>query len=430
MFELIALSTANAQSNTPSAASNIRHVFLIVLENKNFEDTFVTSTQDPYLRETLVHEGALLTQYYGTGHASLDNYISMLSGQAPTPDTVNDCVDPKSSKGNFNDVKEMGLTPEAQVIAQGGCVYPAHVKSLPIQLTEAGIRWKAYMEDMGNDSAREGATCGHPPIGIGTDQTVSAEPPSVSVPGGDAYTSRHNPFMYFHSIIDSPSCKSNVVNLRDLSSDLADKSKTPNLVFISPNLCHDGHDGDGTSVAGKTCVNGEPGGLTSVDAFLSVWVPRILRSAAYKADGLLIITFDEGNYSIHESKNTNTGQTIVDVIFEGKACCDQRPGPNLSGVRPGVRVELNTPERLTRLIVRGFGGDRVGALLVSPFVKAGSTSSTPYNHYSLLRSLEDIFRLHEHLGYAADNPQTGYHVQTMLDDRSIFMNAVPERPNQ
>jgi hypothetical protein len=60
----------------------------------------------------------------------------------------------------------------------------------------------------------------------------------------------------------------------------------------------------------------------------------------------------------------------------------------------------------------GRHGDRIGALLLSPLVKAGSTSETQYNHYALLRSLEDIFGLHEHLGYAADDPSIGYFLNT------------------
>ena len=75
-----------------TAAADVKHVFIIVLENKSFSDTFGTSTQDPYLQKTLVPMGALLTQYYGTGHVSLDNYISLISGQAPTPDTDDDCL--------------------------------------------------------------------------------------------------------------------------------------------------------------------------------------------------------------------------------------------------------------------------------------------------------------------------------------------------
>jgi hypothetical protein len=49
---------------------------------------------------------------------------------------------------------------------------------------------------------------------------------------------------------------------------------------------------------------------------------------------------------------------------------------------------------------QGNGGGRVGAVLLSPYVKPGSINDTPYNHYSLLRSTEDMFGL-PHLAYAA-----------------------------
>ena len=89
VFSCIASVTSAARDHdgpATTAAAKVRHVFLIVLENKNFSDTFGTSTQDPYLQKTLVPMGGLLTEYYGTGHVSLDNYISMISGMAPTPD--------------------------------------------------------------------------------------------------------------------------------------------------------------------------------------------------------------------------------------------------------------------------------------------------------------------------------------------------------
>ena len=180
-------------SSRPSSA-DIRHVFIIVLENKTFDDTFVNSAQDPYLRETLVPRGALLTEYYGTGHVSLDNYISMISGQAPTPDTANDCLSAGNGMlGNYSEVVETGMTADGQVIASTGCVYPSHVKTLADQMTEAGLTWKGYMEDMGNDPARESARCGHPRIGDNTDNTNVAEAPTADVPQGDAYATRHNP---------------------------------------------------------------------------------------------------------------------------------------------------------------------------------------------------------------------------------------------
>lgn len=421
----IVISCSSNRDNTLSTdASRIRHVFLIMLENKTFNDTFVSSTQDIYLRKTLVPTGGLLTQYYGIGHVSLDNYISLISGQAPTPDTAEDCVPGLSGDvGNYNDVKSTGRTSDGQIVATTGCVYPAEVTTLVDQLSAAGFSWKGYMEDMGNDPARESATCAHPPLGIGTDRTNAAEAPTAEVPSGDAYATRHDPFVYFHSIIDSPQCDKNVVNLNSLMDDLTAEDRTPNFSLITPNLCHDGHDGAGTGIAGTTCANGEPGGLTSADAFLHAWIPRIMASPAYKKDGLLIITFDEGNYAVTESTDVNSGRTTSNVVFSGEICCGQRPGPNLIGRRPSRITVVNTPKRIENVIVNGYGGDRVGALLLSPFIIPGSVSDTPYNHYALLGSLEDIFHLSEHLGYAAENPSIGYHLNTIVNDYHIFRRA-------
>jgi phosphatidylinositol-3-phosphatase len=403
-----------------TAAARIRHVFVIILENKSFDNTFGDSTQDPYLRTTLVPMGALLTKYYGTGHFSLDNYISLISGQAPTADSEDDCSPGLSGATNFDDIVQTGTTADGQVIARSGCVYPASVKTLADQLSAAGLSWRGYMQDMGNDPARERATCGHPDIGKGTDRTSAAEAPSSAVPLGDAYATRHNPFMYFHSIIDSPGCDTNVVNLARLQADLASVASTANFSFITPNLCDDGHDGSGSGAKGTTCANGKPGGLTSADAFLRTWVPKILASAAYQRDGLLIITFDESNYTQTISTNPSTGQTTIDMTFPGQSCCQQQPGPNIKVERPGHLRLVNTATQVVNVNFEGYGGDRIGALLLSPFVKPGSSSSVAYNHYSLLKSLEDIFGLGTHLGYAADNPSIGYRLDTIGEDRNVF----------
>ena len=69
------------------AASPIKHVFVIVLENEDYNTTFGAATQAPYLARTLVARGVLLRQYFGTGHVSVGNYIAMISGQAATPQT-------------------------------------------------------------------------------------------------------------------------------------------------------------------------------------------------------------------------------------------------------------------------------------------------------------------------------------------------------
>lgn len=369
----------------------IRHVFIIVLENKSYPDTFTTSRQDPYLQRTLPKLGILVTHYYGTGHSSLDNYIAMISGQASTVATEADCEE-------FSDFSLKRIDEDGQAVGTG-CVYPSQIKTLAGQLEGAGLTWRGYMEDMGNDPSRESATCGHPFVNA-KDPTQSAEAPSKAVPAGDQYAVRHNPFMYFHSIIDNQArCASHVVNLNAMATDLQSVGTTPNLSFITPNLCNDGHDGDGTGATGKGCVDGKPGGLTSTDAFLKNWVPKILASPAYKQDGLLIITFDEGDFSAPEtSTDTHTGKTTITTSAEGEHCCGQRIGPNIT--RPAVQTFVESP-RVTYLVkIKGYGGDRIGAVLLSPYITAGSVSDTPYNHYSLLRTVEDIFGL-DHLGYAA-----------------------------
>jgi hypothetical protein len=371
------------------ARRQIHHVFLIVLENKNFDDTFRKSTQDPYLQKTLPAKGALLTEYFGTGHNSLDNYISMISGQGLSLATESDCE-------QFDDFKLSRVDAQGQAIGKG-CVYPSNIKTLADQMQAAGLRWKGYMEDMGNDPARENATCGHPPINS-KDLTQEPEAPSAATPKGDQYAARHDPFVYFHSVIDLPTCNSNIVNLDALDADLTSVATTPNLAFITPNLCNDGHDGAGTGAAGERCADGKPGGLASSDAFLQAWVPKIMASPAFKKDGLLIITFDESNVrrSVTVTDPATKKKTIT-VTFSGEFCCNQQIGPNI--VRPSTYRFAISPMLDYVVNDEGYGGDRVGAVLLSPFIKPGTISNTPYNHYALLKSLEDAYGL-GYLGYA------------------------------
>jgi hypothetical protein len=349
----------------------IKHVFVITLENEGYDETFGANSKAPYLSQTLPAKGALLTQYFGTGHASLDNYIAMISGQAATNETRADCQ-------IYADFQLTGITPDGQAIGSG-CVYPSIIKTLPDQLKAARKTWHAYIGDMGNDPGRESSTCGHPALNT-ADLTQTAEAPSAAYPQGDQYAARHNPFVYFHSIIDSTDCAANVVNLNRLPQDLSSESTTPNFVFITPNLCDDGHDGP--------CVTGQPGGLVSADQFLQKWVPVITSSPAFKRDGLLVINFDEGGYTL--SKNASGGYVIT---FLGDSCCSEQPGPNLGSFPQSNNVGSYT------LVEQNFGGDRTGAVLLSPFIKPGTVSNTPFNHYSLLKTVEDIFSL-DHLGYA------------------------------
>ena len=81
----------------------------------------------------------------------------------------------------------------------------------------------------------------------------------------------------------------------------------------------------------------------------------------------------------------------------------------------GLAIARALAQDGANIMINGFGGDRVGALLISPFVKSGATSNTQYNHYSLLKSLEQVFGISTYLGYAN---QPG--LASIVDDTQIF----------
>ena len=357
---------------TSTQAPHIGHAFVLVLENEGYDSTFGNPSADPYLAKTLPSEGALLTQYYGTGHESNDNYVSMISGQGPNLQNQADCQIYDDFLGATLPVSGP-LGWDGQAIGTG-CVYPQNVKTIGDQLSEAGRSWKGYMEDMGNVAGRESPVCGHPSLNS-LDQTQSAV-------AGDGYVTRHDPFVYFHSIVDDQAyCDTHVVPLgtaegklpagtppgtTGLATDLRKLSTTPDLSFIVPNLCNDGHD--------YPCTN-QPSGSSAfadIDAFLQRWVPLITSSPAYQKDGLLVVTFDESGGPQSDSSS----------------CCNEAVGPDT--LLPGIT---------------GLGGGRTGAVLLSPFIKGGTSSAVPYNHYALLASLEQFFGL-SRLGFAATTSST------------------------
>jgi phospholipase C len=130
-----------------------------------------------------------------------------------------------------------GITDDAyHVLPAGG---------LGAQLTSAGVTWRAYMEGL------TPAGCLRSPY---------------------PYAVKHNPFAYYGG-----ACPENVVSLEALDADLA--ADTPSLVWITPGLCHDGHD----------CALAEAG------VWLESLVGRIVASPAWRDHGVLFVVWDEGN---------------------------------------------------------------------------------------------------------------------------------------
>ena len=300
----------------------IKHVWLIILENKSYDATFTGLNDNTYLWQTLPSQGVLLKNYYGTGHFSLDNYISMVSGQATQPDTQADC--PYYTKfsgiidttGTLQTNQNYGQMDSAQgpnaAAGSNGCVYPPQVQTLFDQLDAAHVSWKGYAQDLGNPDASPPAHsagvqyCGAPYASPGATGSTS-QPNPGSANATDQYVPKHFPFPWFGSIYAAGDCnRQHIANLFDptngLYHDLQSEVTTPEFSWISPNNCSDGHDAicHGNNLSGGFSDPNTPnppknyaGGLYAADLFLEHVVPEIEASPAFKDGGLIDITFDE-----------------------------------------------------------------------------------------------------------------------------------------
>jgi phosphatidylinositol-3-phosphatase len=339
------------------ALSKIRHVWIIELENTSFPTAFAHPATDPELARVLPSKGALLTHYYGIGHDSLDNYIAEISGQAPDYQTGQDC-EYFSPFLAFGGETFSGFTKYGQ-LSGDGCVYPSYVPTIASELTARRLTWKSYNQQMGVNAKRDGTTmtahgpaCGHPKLGA-IDET------DVTGPADDSYATRHNPFVYFRAIIGNKGyCDSRVVTLQPLAANLKSAAATPNYSWITPDTCSDAHDT-------PKCQNGARGGLFQADKFLATWIPRIMASPAYKRNGMIVVTFDESG----DDQNAS-------------ACCGEKDS---LGYDDPSHPNTNEPG------LWGPGGGRVGAVVLSPFIRPGTVSNADYNHYSLLKTVERIF---------------------------------------
>jgi phosphatidylinositol-3-phosphatase len=346
-------SSGSGSGGSATKLSSIKHVFVIMLADQPYASVFGPSSPAPYLAQTLEHEGELLVRYYAVAHQGLADGIALLSGQGPTPETAANCP-------TYAAIAPATIGADEQVTGNG-CVYPASTKTLPGQLSAKHMPWRAYLEGMGEGAAASSGgpdgTCGHPALGA-ADPTSTAAPPA-----GQPYATWRNPFVYFGSIVDAPSCEADDVGLSELPGDLKAPSRTPSLAYIVPGLCHD--------ASPTPCAPGAPAGLAGAEPFLKKVVPEIMASAAYKENGLLVITVDQ-------APSSGPGA-------DSSSCCGQPQFPNLPASSSGLAPE---------------GGGQVGALLLSPFIHGGGVSQEPYNHFSLLRTIEDVFGL-PHIGYAA-----------------------------
>jgi hypothetical protein len=326
------------EEEVPTGLPEVKHVFLIVLGENGYEETFGEKSQSQYLREELPAQGEVLSNYFAVTKGELANEIAMVSGQGPTPETAANCA-------TYADVAPGTESTEGQVEGNG-CVYSATTKTLPAQLAEKELTWRAYVD---KDETNEEAT-----------------PGTTSAPAG-CYATWRNPFAYFHSIVDGGECDEGDPGLARLAKALTLKpERFPTLAYVSP-------------------TPPTPENPAATEEELKTIVSSIQSSFAYKDGGLIVVTSAQAR---QEGEHADTS-----------ACCITPAYPNLPA--PTSEEPAIGPVKETG------GGGRVGAILISPFIEPGTTSETYFNHFSLLATIEELFSL-EKIGYAAEPAITGF----------------------
>jgi hypothetical protein len=389
------------------ALPEVKHAWLIVLGENSYEGTYSATptngaTTAPYLTRTLPAKGLLIPNYYGVTGGVLANEIAMLSGQGPTLETAANCP-------NFTTIFPATVSETAAQVEGAGCAYPDTVESLPTQLEEKEVSWRAYVEDMENGGAiGQPWRCRKPTVGF-------SDPPASI---GDQYVNWRNPVVYFNAVAESKECEKHDVGFEILTKDLKAKKKTPALSLIFPDACHAG---------GETeCEPGAPTGAVGAAQLLKTLVPAIMHSPAYEEGGGLIM--------ITSAQAPQAGEHP-----DPSACCLAPTYPNLplvadattpaatTGTATTESSATETEEEATtkyteESVLTSGGGGKVGLLIISPLVLAGSVEETEYaNHFTLLKTLETMFGV-EPLGYAA-----GEEVPTLSPELFVKEETEEER---
>jgi hypothetical protein len=322
------------------------HVFVIMLENHS-QSSVIDDPNAPYIT-SLAHTYAEASNYYGVTHPSEPNYVAAISGS------------------------NWGLNADNPN-------YEYDHENVVDQLESAHLTWAAYMESM-------------PSVGDATDQQYPAN--------AALYVNKHNPFVLFTDIKSNAARLQHVKPYAQFADDMASKD-VPSFVWISPNQCHDMHGGVKTQVApdgsdGTPCPYGstkdDPNDAAlkqKADAFVKGAVTTIMSSPVWKTSrSAIFVVTDENDF---------TGDKTTDGWESADGCCD-------SPYLPQGTQFLGSNGQPDGTVWQGgvYGGGKIPAIVVTSDGKRGYVSDTPYNHYSLLATVEWNWDL-GYLGNASDS---------------------------
>ena len=160
--------------------------------------------------------------------------------------------------------------------------------------------------------------------------------------GNQLYERKHNPFVSYTDVQSSPARMANVVDLSQLDTDLA-SGHVADYNFIAPDQCHDMH-GRGAAATDPCSFANEQSLIAAGDAFLSGLVDKITSSSSWNGNSVIFVTWDESDFPFGDISG----------------CCTAVPG-----------------------------GGHVVTLTISASAHEARVSDTPYNHYSVLATIQD-----------------------------------------
>ena len=268
---LVALPAGTTGTSTPQ----FDYLVIIVLENRGINQTYGNHCAGDCSYIThLANQYSLAEGYSSLTHNSLPNYLAILSGWT------------QRLQGNLGDCSPLPSStkycPNVNPQLTG---FPFTTPTIIDRLESTGKTWKAYLED-------------YPPICAYPSSPTNCSPGNCYVGYGgtsNVYDNEHDPFVYFADISADGGRCSNIVQANsggngfpddNLLSDLSSTSKASNLMWLTPNLCDDGH---------NICPPNN-NATTQQNNFLSQLVPEILTSNIFTTQkAALFITYDEGS---------------------------------------------------------------------------------------------------------------------------------------
>jgi hypothetical protein len=277
--------------------------------------------------------------FYGETHPSEGNYVALLGG-----DTF----------GIHDDDAwycKPAMTDPACIYARlpGYVDHTVHAPHLGDQLTAAGLTWRGYYENL---------------PAPGSLAVIAGDPKYDSPPRVAAlYASKHSGFVNFAQVQGAPDRADRLLGFDRLDADLA-ADNLPSFALIVPNQCNEMHGLAGPNIP-EDCQSANKAGLIRRgDDETQRLVQKIQATRAWKGrdNFAIVITFDEGAGGVRAG------------------CCSVTP---------------DAPSN--------YGGGHIPTIVITNHGPRGLKDDTPYNHYSLLRTIEDAFGLSEHLGRAADS---------------------------